>query len=102
LTSNALHPGSVLTNITHSAPASVRKQVEEWAHRLRTPEQGAATQVYVATSPDLGDVSGVFFVNCNPAVVPEPHFLDDKVMAEKLWSVAEEMAGRHLNLPDFQ
>ncbi len=100
LTSNAIHPGSVITNITHSAPASVRKQVEEWAHRLRTPEQGAATQVYVATSPDLRDVSGGFFENCNPAIVPHPHFLDDKAMAEKLWNVAEEMAGSHLSPPD--
>lgn len=100
LTSNALHPGSVLTNITHSAPNSVRKQVEEIAHMLRTPEQGAATQVYVATSPDLRDVSGGFFENCNPAIVTQPHFLDDKAMAEELWNVAEEMAGSHLNLLD--
>jgi NAD(P)-dependent dehydrogenase (short-subunit alcohol dehydrogenase family) len=98
LTSNALHPGSVLTNITHSAPASVRKQVEEWAHRLRTPAQGAATQVYLATSPDLRDVSGGFFENCNPAVVPKPNFLNDKMMAKKLWDVAEEMAGSHLTI----
>jgi NAD(P)-dependent dehydrogenase (short-subunit alcohol dehydrogenase family) len=100
LTSNALHPGSVLTNITHSAPEEVRQQVEEMAHRLRTPEQGAATQVYVATSPELDDVSGRFFAACKPITVTGRHFLDDKAMAEKLWNVAEEMAGRHLNLPD--
>jgi NAD(P)-dependent dehydrogenase (short-subunit alcohol dehydrogenase family) len=100
LTSNAIHPGSVLTNITHSAPISVRQQVEEIAHMLRTPEQGAATQVYVATSPDLDDVSGRFFSICKPITVTGRNFLDDKAMAEKLWNVAEEMAGSHLSPPD--
>ena len=98
LTSNALHPGSIFTNITHSAPESLRKQVKEYAHRLKTPAQGAATQVYVATSPDLTGVSGVFFDNCNPVVIPHPHFLEDKALAEELWNVSEEMAGYHLTI----
>jgi len=98
LTSNALHPGSIFTNITHSAPESLRKQVKEYAHRLKTPAQGAATQVYVATSPDLTGVSGVFFDNCNPVVIPHPHFLEDKALAEELWNVSEEMAGHHLTI----
>ena len=98
LTSNALHPGSIFTNITHSAPESLRKQVKEYAHRLKTPAQGTATQVYVATSPDLTEVSGAFFDNCNPVVIPHPHFLEDKALAEELWNVSEEMAGYHLTI----
>lgn len=98
LTSNAIHPGSVLTNIVHSAPKEMREQVKEYAHRLKTPAQGAATQVYVATSPDLEDVSGGFFQDCNPAVINHPHFLNDKALAEKLCSIAEEMAGDHLTI----
>jgi len=97
LTSNAIHPGSVMTNIAHAAPAEMRKALKEYAPRLKTPAQGAATQVYVATSPDLADVSGNFFDNCNLAVIPHPHFLDDKAMAERLWRVGEEMAGNHVN-----
>jgi len=96
LTSNALHPGSVLTNISHSAPAEIRQQIAEWAHRLRTVEQGAATQVYLATSPDLNGVSGRFFEVCNPVNLSFPHFLYDPALAEKLWCVAEEMAGEYL------
>ena len=98
LTSNAVHPGSVLTNIAHSAPESTRKQIEEYADKLKTPAQGAATQVYVATSPELADVSGVFFADCNPVVIDHPHFLMDKAMAEQLWTVGEEMAGGHMTI----
>jgi NAD(P)-dependent dehydrogenase (short-subunit alcohol dehydrogenase family) len=96
VTSNAIHPGSVFTNITHSAPATIREQVKEYAPNLKTPAQGAATQVYVATNPALAGVSGVFFADCHPVEIDHPHFLDDKDLAEKLWSVGEEMAGDHM------
>jgi NAD(P)-dependent dehydrogenase (short-subunit alcohol dehydrogenase family) len=98
LTSNAIHPGSVFTNITHSAPDSIRQQVKEYAKNLKTPAQGAATQVYVATSPDLADVSGVFLADCNPVVIDHPHFLENKALAVRLWSVGEEMAGTHISI----
>jgi NAD(P)-dependent dehydrogenase (short-subunit alcohol dehydrogenase family) len=98
LTSNAIHPGSVFTNITHSAPAAMREQVKEYAPKLKTPAQGAATQVYVATSLDLTDVSGVFFADCNPVAIDHPHFLEDKGLAEELWNVAEKMAGDHMTI----
>ena len=98
LTSNAIHPGSVFTNITHSAPAAMREQVKEYTPRLKTPAQGAATQVYAATSPDLTDVSGAFFDNCNPVVIDHPHFLEDKALAEELWKVGEKMAGDHITV----
>jgi NAD(P)-dependent dehydrogenase (short-subunit alcohol dehydrogenase family) len=96
LISNAVHPGSVLTNIVHSAPNETREQVKEYAHKLKTPAQGAATQVYVATSPKLDGVSGAFFADCNPVVINHSHFLDDKALAEQLWRVGEEMAGNHI------
>jgi NAD(P)-dependent dehydrogenase (short-subunit alcohol dehydrogenase family) len=96
LTSNAIHPGSVFTNIVHSAPKEMREQVKEYAHRLKTPAQGAATQIYAATSPDLSDVSGAFFTDCNPVIIDHAHFLEDKTLAEELWNVAEKMAGNHM------
>jgi NAD(P)-dependent dehydrogenase (short-subunit alcohol dehydrogenase family) len=98
VTSNAIHPGSVFTNITHSAPESIQQQVKEYAPRLKTTAQGAATQVYVATSPDLADVSGAFFADCNPVVINHSHFLEDKALAERLCRVAEEMTDNHMTI----
>ena len=96
LTSNALHPGSIYTNIMHSAPESLRQAVKEYAPNLKTPAQGAATQTYVATCADLKGVSGAFFDNCNPVEIDHPHFLEDKALAEKLWSVSADMASGHV------
>ena len=98
LTSNAIHPGSVYTNIAHSAPNEMREAIKQYAPNLKTPAQGAATQVYVATSPDLASVSGKFFADSNVIEPPQPNFLEDKAMAEKLWRVGEDMAGNHMTI----
>ena len=96
LTSNAIHPGSVLTNIAHNFPAEVRQALKDYAHKLLTPSQGAATQLYVATSPDISGLSGAFFEICRPIDSRHLKFLNDSAMAKKLWIVAEEMAEGHL------
>ena len=97
ITSNAIHPGLVLTNIARSAPMLVRKAFEFLGPYIaKTPEEGAATQVYVATNPALQNVSGLFFENSNAVVVKGRHFLNDQFMAESLWKTAEEMVGSYL------
>lgn len=97
-TSNAIHPGSVYTNIAHAFPEEIRKQVKAYAGNLKTPAQGAATQVYVATHPELEGVSGRFFADCNLAVIPYEHHMEDDDLAAKLWAVGEEMADGHLTI----
>jgi NAD(P)-dependent dehydrogenase (short-subunit alcohol dehydrogenase family) len=91
-TSNVIHPGLVLTNIARNAPTIIRKGFE-WVGPLiaRTPAQGAATQVYVATNPILAGVSGAYFEDCNPVTVSGPHHIFNEVMAQQLWDVSLEM-----------
>ncbi len=62
----------------------------------KTPEQGAATQVYVATNALAEDVSGAFYVDCNPAKVSGEHHMFDEAMARKLWLTAQEMTADYL------
>lgn len=97
-TSNAIHPGSVNTNIAHSFPKEIREQVDAYAYNLKTPAQGAATQIYAATHPELDGVSGKFFADCNLAVIDYDHYMEDEVLAERLWTVGEEMADGHLTI----
>tara|TARA_A100001015_G_C14918988_1_gene683534 strand:- start:78 stop:1004 length:927 start_codon:yes stop_codon:yes gene_type:complete len=97
VTSNALHPGSIYTNIAHSAPLEMREAIKRWAPKLLTPAQGATTQVYVATHPDLARVSGQFFEVCKPVEVEHPHFLNDLEMAERLWQEADAMVSQVAN-----
>ena len=62
----------------------------------RTPEQGAATSVFVATSPLLNGVSGRYFEDCNQAVpylggperVGVANYALDPDADERLWELS--------------
>ena len=56
---------------------------------LKTIPQGAATQCYVATHPDLADVTGAYFSHSNESKTTK-HGQDDD-MAEKLWETTEKI-----------
>ena len=97
ISSNALHPGLVQTNIARNAPVVLRTAFDWFGGLIsKTPEEGAATQVYVATNPNIKGVSGAFFEDCNAVNVSGDHHIFNKSMAERLWSVSEEMADGYL------
>ena len=90
-TSNSLHPGVIPTNLSRHLPD---REIDPNDPRFKTIPQGAATQCYVATSPDLERVTGYYFSDCNPA---EPnHHMQDDDMAATLWSVSEELVADFL------
>lgn len=90
-TANSLHPGVIKTNLGRYLPQSDDDN-ESWYDK--SIPQGAATSCYVATHPDLSEVTGHYFSDCNPAE-PSPHMQDDE-MAAKLWAVSEELADPYL------
>lgn len=99
---NSLMPGAIRT-------ALQRYVTEEELDRLRaatgnvivnwkTPEQGAATSVLVATSPLLEGIGGRYFEDCNEAAPHQPgtrtgvqQYALDEANAERLWTMTEEM-----------
>jgi len=92
VTSNVIHPGLVSTDIARTAPAVLRVGFDLIGPLIaKTPEQGAATQVYVATSPLLAGVNGAYFEDCNPVTVSGDHHMFDAAMARRLWTVGQEM-----------
>jgi NAD(P)-dependent dehydrogenase (short-subunit alcohol dehydrogenase family) len=92
VTSNVIHPGLVSTDIARTAPAVIRVGFDLIGPLFaKTPEQGAATQVYVATSPLLAGVNGAYFEDCNPVTVSGDHHMFDADMARRLWTVGQEM-----------
>ena len=60
----------------------------------RSVAQGAATQCYLATAPQLDGVSGHYFADCNPARM-SAHGQNPE-MARRLWDVSEELAAAYL------
>ncbi len=91
-TSNVIHPGLVKTNIARNAPSIIRGAFNMLGGVIaKTPEQGAATQVYVASNPKLNGVNGAYFEDCNPVNIDGPNHFFDEAMAAKLWDVSVEM-----------
>jgi NAD(P)-dependent dehydrogenase (short-subunit alcohol dehydrogenase family) len=101
ITVNALHPGSIRTNlqryVTEETLNRLRAQAGSSVPDWKTPEQGAATSVLLAASPLVDGVSGRYFEDCNEA---EPHqpgtrsgvaaYALDPEAASLLWKVSEE------------
>jgi len=64
VTSNALHPGLVNTEIIRGFP---RWMEWGWKWISKTPQQGAQTSIYLASSESFRELSGLYFVNSKPA-----------------------------------
>ncbi|MFT4613504.1 MAG: NAD(P)-dependent dehydrogenase (short-subunit alcohol dehydrogenase family) [Bacteroidia bacterium] len=97
VTSNVIHPGLVKTNIVRTAPTWLRTLFNLMGGVIaKTPAQGAATQVYVATNPALKGVSGAYFEDCNPVLVGGDHHIFDAAMAVRLWEEAQTITGDYL------
>lgn len=92
VTVNALHPGVVATHIWDGAP-SWTQPLFALAKRIfmTTPAQGAETILYLATYPDVAEVSGLYFEKNRPK---EPSRLArDGEIAERLWVESEHLTG---------
>jgi len=87
VTSNCLTPGPVHTNIFNAWATTVEREA-------KTVEQGAATQCYVATSPQLATTTGEYFKDCNPA--PQSEDQKNAAMAAKLWVVSTQLTRKYL------
>jgi NAD(P)-dependent dehydrogenase (short-subunit alcohol dehydrogenase family) len=115
----SLHPGSIVnTGLSkYVSPELLRaaglmdengNPVIDPAKNMKTVEQGAATSVWCATSPQLDGMGGVYCQNCDIApLVTEmlasnpigsmalgvmPHAVDPKA-ADRLWDLSEQLAG---------
>jgi NAD(P)-dependent dehydrogenase (short-subunit alcohol dehydrogenase family) len=96
ITANSLHPGAVNTHFGQEGDTTgvtgalmnlqlgaVRSKV------LKTPTEGAATSIYLATSPEVSNESGRFWANSKPKkTYPWTRRRGD---AKFLWSVSDRM-----------
>jgi NAD(P)-dependent dehydrogenase (short-subunit alcohol dehydrogenase family) len=83
---NALHPGVIHTNLGRHMPriADAALSLAE-PLVLKTPAEGAATQVYLAVHPGAAAFSGGYFADCNPSS-PRGD-ANDRALAARLWEV---------------
>ena len=107
VTANALMPGGIWTPLQRHWTPEQRAAAEQQAGRaeaagvfhMKTPEQGAATSVFLAASPQVQGVGGRYFEDCHEAEVVDelqglsgvlPHALDPDA-ARRLWDVSQDL-----------
>ena len=87
ITTYALHPGVVASDIWRRVPWPVRPIL---TRRMLSVTEGAQTSLYCATSPDLADVSGRFYEKCAERA-PSP--VATAELGRVLWEHSEEWTG---------
>jgi retinol dehydrogenase-12 len=85
VTANCLHPGVVATNFFRIIPAPVRFFTDLF---MLTPEKGAETTIYLASSPSVESVTGEYFNKKKISVTSK--LAQDADTAERLWRVSEQ------------
>lgn len=91
VTVNALHPGVVATEFGAAEDAGrlIGLLIRAFRWAMVTADKGARTSVYLATSPEVEGVSGLFYSRCKPKR-PRRAALNCE-MARRLWQVSEEL-----------
>jgi NAD(P)-dependent dehydrogenase (short-subunit alcohol dehydrogenase family) len=103
----SLHPGSILTPLQRHLPREemvaagwIDENGDLTDASFKTIEQGAATQIWAATSPQLDGRGGLYCMDCDVAPLADeaskpgvrPHAVDP-AEAARLWAVSVELTG---------
>jgi NAD(P)-dependent dehydrogenase (short-subunit alcohol dehydrogenase family) len=106
----AVHPGGIATPLQRHLgreemiAAGWIDEDGNWDERAKTPEQGASTSVWAATSPQLDGMGGVYCENCDIAAPTDPgspmarlmgvnpHAID-RADAARLWALSAQLTG---------
>lgn len=91
VTANCLHPGVVRTGILRNLNPILRAAALPFGIFFMGPEKGARTTLYLATAPELQNVSGKYFAK--EAEAPVSLEANDPEIAKRLWDVSEELTG---------
>jgi retinol dehydrogenase-14 len=91
VTVNCLHPGAVATGIFRALPKPLEAIIKLFT---LSPEKGAETSIYLASSPDVEGVNGKYFVK--KAVAKSSQSSYNEEVAHRLWDVSAQLTGLDL------
>ena len=92
VTANALHPGMVRTSFgAEDRGGAQRLFVPLMRLFMKAPARGAATSIYLASSPDIEQVTGLYFANGKPKRSSKSSY--DQAVGARLWQVSAGLAG---------
>jgi NAD(P)-dependent dehydrogenase (short-subunit alcohol dehydrogenase family) len=101
ITANAVMPGGIRTNLQQYQSGPEWEAIAD-NYDWKTVEEGAATSVFVATSPLLDGIGGRYFEDCNEAAIVDPEigherqqgvaaYALDPQIAAQLWDLSLQM-----------
>lgn len=103
-TANALHPGVVATELQRyllpDNPPFWQKPLIDLASKFcLTPEQGAQTSIYLASSPEVEGLTGKYFDNKRPVSSSGESY--DTEVQRRLWEVSAELVRLPGTVPEL-
>jgi NAD(P)-dependent dehydrogenase (short-subunit alcohol dehydrogenase family) len=90
VTANCLHPGFVATRFGNHAGGLISFSLRIGKLFALSPQEGAETLVYLASSPELADVTGKYFHKC--CVTNSSASSQDDASAQRLWKESARLA----------
>lgn len=101
----AVHPGVIMTNLSRHMQEADFAAINERSPAgeplvFKSLQQGAATTVWAASSPDLARRGGIYLENCQIAHAAAggntgvESYAVDATSAERLWTLSEELVGQ--------
>jgi NAD(P)-dependent dehydrogenase (short-subunit alcohol dehydrogenase family) len=95
VTANALHPGVVASGFGHTYPGPMGIVLALARFFMLTPEQGAKTSIYLASSEAVAGVNGGYFSGCKQTRSSKVSHCE--ASQRKLWALSEELVGARPN-----
>jgi NAD(P)-dependent dehydrogenase (short-subunit alcohol dehydrogenase family) len=89
VTANCMHPGVVGTSLFNHIGGLAGKVVRLVTPFMRTPEKGADTVIWLASSPEVEGTTGKYFVDRKERATNLESY--DTAIASRLWEVSERM-----------
>jgi retinol dehydrogenase 12 len=89
VTTYAVHPGVVATDVWRKVPSPVRWMIKKF---MITPEQGAEASLRCATAPELASETGLYYDVGGKEKKPA-RLADDADLAKTLWQKSAEWTG---------
>lgn len=91
VTVNAVHPGPVATNFGSDSTGVFNLAMKIFKKFALTPEKGAQTSIYLASSPEVEGITGKYWTKKKPIKSKGESY--DEHVRRRLWELSERMTG---------
>ncbi len=91
ITANCLHPGNINSNFGRSGNPLMKVLMDNFGFVLTSPEKGAQTSIYLATSPEVQNKTGLYWYRKNPTIPSMEAISSDN--ADRLWEISLQLTG---------